>query len=131
MPELGLAGGDDQVTGEGDLQPARDREALDGGDQRLARPALDDAGEAAVADPRALAGHERLEVHPGAEAGAGAGDDAHRQVAVGVELVERLRHPFGHREVDRIARLRAVERDEQHAVAALGEDGLVGHGRTI
>ena len=54
-----------------------------------------------------------------------------REVAVGVELVERRRHPFGQREVDRIARLRAVERDEQHAVAALGEDGLVGHGRTI
>ena len=30
-----------------------------------------------------------------------------------------------------VARLGAVERDEQHAVAALGEDGLVGHGRTI
>ena len=54
-----------------------------------------------------------------------------RELAVGVELVERRRHPFGQRQVDRVARLRAVERDEQHAVAALGEDGLVGHGRTI
>ena len=53
------------------------------------------------------------------------------QVAVGVELVERRRHPLGQREVDRVARLRAVERDEQDAVAALGEDGLVGHGRRI
>ena len=93
--------------------------------------ALDDPGEAAVADPRALAGDEGLEVHAGAEARAGAGDDADREVAVGVELVERRRHALGQRQVDRVARLGAVERDEQHAVAALGEDGLVGHGRTI
>ena len=104
-PELGLAGGDDEVAGQRDLEPAGHREALDGGDERLARRALDDAREAAVADPRALAGHEGLEVHARAEARAGAGDDADREVAVGVELVERRRHPFGQRQVDRVARL--------------------------
>src|SRR5512133_2899919 len=130
-PELGLAGRDDEVAGERDLEPAGHREALDRSDQRLARAALDDAGEAAVADPRALAGDEGLEVHARAEARAGALDDADREVAVGVELVERRRHPFGQRQVDRVARFGTVERDEQDAVAALGEDGLVGHGRTI
>ena len=52
-------------------------------------------------------------------------------VAVRVELVERGRDPLGQREVDRVARLGAVERDEQDAVAALGQDEVVGHGRTI
>ena len=129
--ELGLAGGDDEVAGQRDLEPAGDGEALDRRDERLARGALGDAREPAVAHPRALAAHEGLEIHAGAEARAGAGDDADRKVALGVELVERRRHPFGQRQVDRVARVRAVERDEQHAVAALGEDGLVGHGRTI
>ena len=131
IAEPGPARGDDQVAGQRDLEPAGDREALDRGDERLARRALDDAREAAVADPRALAGDEGLEVHAGAEARARAGEDADREVAVGVELVERRGDPLGQRQVDRVARLGAVERDEQHAVAALGEDGLVGHGRTI
>ena len=39
--------------------------------------------------PRALAGDERLQVHPGAEAVAGAGQDADREAVIGVELVER------------------------------------------
>ena len=46
--ELGARGGDDQVAGQRDLEAARDREALDRGDERLARRALDDAREAAA-----------------------------------------------------------------------------------
>src|SRR5689334_18483244 len=38
-PELRLAGRDDEVAGQRDLEPAGHREALDGGDERLARRA--------------------------------------------------------------------------------------------
>jgi hypothetical protein len=52
-------------------------------------------------------------------------------VAVGVELVERGRHPFGHREVDALRACGRLSVMSSTPVAALGEDGLVGHGRTI
>ena len=51
--EARVARGDDQVAGQRDLEPAGQRVALDRGDQRLARRALRDAGEAAVARPTA------------------------------------------------------------------------------
>ena len=51
------------------------------------------------------------------------------RLVVGVELVERVGHALRERGVDGVAHLGAVERDDQDAVAALGEDGgLVGHG---
>ena len=71
-PHLGALGGDDQVAGERDLHAAGDGEALDRRDQRLARGALGDAGEAAVAEPGRLALDERAEVHARAEEAAGA-----------------------------------------------------------
>ena len=76
---------------ERDLQAPRDGEALDRRDQRLARGALGDPAEAAVAEPRRLALDERAEVHAGAEVAAGAGEHADRQLVVGVELVQRAR----------------------------------------
>src|SRR5206468_7269325 len=100
-----------QVTRERDLEAARHGEALDRGDQRLARGALDDAGEAAVADPGALPGDERLEVHAGREALARAGEHADLELLGVVELVEGVGDPLGEIAVDRVARLRPVERD--------------------
>ena len=75
--------------------PPATREALDRGDQRLARGALGDAGEAAVAEPRRLALDERAEVHAGAEEAARAGEHADRQAVVAVELVERAGDALG------------------------------------
>ena len=66
---------------------------------------------------------------PAQNALARAGEDADRQLVVGVELVERRGDPLGDRAVDRVARVGPVEGDEQDAVAALGEDSLVGHAR--
>ena len=46
-PNVASVGGDDQVAGQHDLEPARDGVPLDGRDERLVRRLLDDAGEAA------------------------------------------------------------------------------------
>ena len=127
MPSLAPARRDDQVAGERDLEAAGDGEALDRGDDRLARRALDDAGEAAALDVRALALDEGLQVHAGAEALAGAGEDRHLQVVVGVEAVERGGDAGGQRGVDRVARVGTVERDQEHAAVGLGENCLLCH----
>ena len=121
--QLGALGGDDQVAGERDLHAAGDGEALDRGDQRLARGALGDAGEAAVAEPGRLAADERAQVHAGAEEAAGAGEHADRQRVVAVELVQRARDARGDGGVDGVAHLGAVERDQQDVAAPLGEHG--------
>ena len=57
----------------------------------LSEDALDDTGEAAARDPRHLSAGEGLQIHAGAEIAAGARDNCHRQLGVGVELVERCR----------------------------------------
>ena len=51
--EPGAPRGDDEVAGQRDLEAAGDREALDRRDERLARRALDDAGEPAAPRHRA------------------------------------------------------------------------------
>src|SRR6478672_8674393 len=68
-------GRDEQVAGQGDLEAARDREALHGRDERLARGALRDAREAAIVDVGPLSLDERTEIHARGEALAGAGED--------------------------------------------------------
>src|SRR5699024_12780374 len=50
--ELGLARCDDEVTGENDLEAARECVAFDGRDEWLARRLLDDASEAASIEDR-------------------------------------------------------------------------------
>ncbi len=89
--ELGPGGRHHQVAGQRNLQTAGHGKALDGRDQRLARSALGDPGEATVAHPRPFAGHERLQVHARAEAAPGTGQDADRERVVCVQLVERAR----------------------------------------
>ena len=63
----------------------------------LSRRALGDAGEAAALDVRALAGHERLQVHAGAERAARAGEDrrpaARRRRRAGPAPRRRPRRP--------------------------------------
>ena len=123
MPSFAPRGRDDQVAGQRDLEAAGDREALDRGDQRLARGALGDAGEAAVADPGALAGDEGLEVHARAEARPGAREDADAQRRRRRRARRaRRRRP---RRARRLTALRASGRlsvIEQDVAAALGQD---------
>src|SRR4051794_1345291 len=126
--ELRALGGDDQVTGQRDLQSTGDGEALDCGDQRLLRRLLHDPGEAAVARPWPLAGGERLQVHAGAEALALAGDDADAELVGRVELVECGGHRLGHREIDGVPRVGSVQHDQQDSVAAFGQKWLLVHG---
>ncbi len=45
-------------------------------------------------------------------------------LSLAVEALERRRDPLRHREVDRVARLGPVERDQQDAAGGLGEDRL-------
>ena len=80
--------------------------------------ALDDPGEAAALDPRALPRHERLEVHPRAERAPAPVRIADLQLVLRVEAVERRGDALGHREVDGVARVGPVEGDEQDAVGA-------------
>ena len=95
--------------------------ALDRGDQRLVeqealQQRLDDArGDARTCSRRRFServagvrlGH-RLEVGAGAEAAAGAGEDRHPDVGVGVDLVPRLAHALHHRRRQRVAALGPV-----------------------
>jgi hypothetical protein len=65
---------------------------------------------------------------PAQKPAARAGEDRRPTARCRVELVERGADALGDRAVDRVAGLGPVERDQQDAVAALGEDSLVGHG---
>ena len=79
--ELGALRRHQEVAREGDLEAAGQGEPLDRGDQRLAEPLLQEADEAG----RRARRRERLEVHAGREAPAGAGEHAGAELLVGVE----------------------------------------------
>ncbi len=63
--------------------------------KRLDRTAPHDPGKAAIAYPGPLAGDERLQIHAGAEALAGAGEHPDAERVLAVELVERGGDAFG------------------------------------
>ena len=125
IPRRAPASRDDQIARQRDLQPARHRKPLDRGDQGLARGTLGDARKASVARVGPLARDERLEVHAGAEALAGAGEHADGQPRVVVELVERVGDSLRDGCVDRVALIGAVDRDQEDPVPTLGQDGFV------
>lgn len=128
QPELGVPRRDDHVAGQGHLAAAGERVALDGGDQRLGRRALGDAGEPAALDGGVVAGQEALEVHPGAERPARAGEDADGQVLAGVELVDGRRDPLRHLAVDRVAGLGAIDGDDEDCAVFFGKHRVVAGG---
>ena len=123
--EHGVARRDAQVAPQRELEPARDREAFDRGDDRLReqharRPHRSVAvGHA----PVAAAVADRLEVGARAERAAGAGE--HRDVVrvVGVEVAERIGEERRGRAVDRVAHLGAVDRDDRDATLVFDVDG--------
>ena len=63
---------------------------------------------------------DRLQVGAGAEGhAAGAGEDQHARVVVGLEALEGLAERLGGRPVDRVAALLAVDRDDRGRARAL------------
>ena len=122
MPNLASLVRHHEIAGDHQLQPACQRVPLDRGDQRLGGRLLDDPAEAAPLDARAFAAQETLEVHSRAERAPRAGEDAHTQIVLGIELVHRRRDPLGRGLGHRVLRLGPVYGDDQHAVTNLAQD---------
>ena len=123
-PSVESSRGDPQVAPQRQLEPAGQAPAGDRGDRRLRRDHAREAERAArVVQARAEA-LDRLQVGAGAERhAAGAGEDQHARVVVGLEAVVGVGDQLGGGPVDRVAPLLAVDRDERRGAAA-----LVGHG---
>ena len=125
-----------QLALQDDVEPDADREAVDGGDQRLFQV---DVLRLAAAAPvehrivrvlvrRALAlrlvfGQE-LDVAPGAERLAGAGDDADVDVGIEADVAPAGAHLGVRKRVQRVAHLGSVERDVRDVPLLLVDDVL-------
>jgi hypothetical protein len=117
---------DQQVAGERQLQPAAERMAVDGGDDRLVEvPELGQAGESAgavielppLADLGAAVG--RLDVPASREDPlAGGGDNADAQLRIVAQTDEGLAQQAAGDDIDGVD-LRPVERDLEHVAALL------------
>src|SRR5215471_2926699 len=129
-----LAGHPD-VGGLEDLGAARDGRPLDGGDQRLGQPApleqrLDHRGVPVPGAIRGVLVVHGLQVGPGAERAARAGQHADPDPGIGVHLVPGLAHQGHHRAAEGVARPGPVHRDDQDVPPALDERvRLRGRGR--
>ena len=115
--ELGRTRGDHQVGRQHHLGAARQGVAFDGGDQRLARRPLGEA-DAAAGNRHYLSRGERLQIHPGTEIATGAGEHRDREVGVVVEFVDRVGQSLADRKVHRVARLGAIDGDDQDPALA-------------
>jgi AcrR family transcriptional regulator len=118
------ARGDDEVAGDGHLEPAGHGVSLDGGDERLLRRLAGHAREASVGIAGLHPPTERPQVHAGGEPAARPGQDGHRQPVVGVEPLQRRADGFGGHSVDRVADLRPVDREHEDTLAFLDADRL-------
>ena len=123
--EGGIRAGDAQVAAQGEGQAGGKAVAVDGGDDRLPDALGSEAAPTALLAPivgdilRAL--HEVASRTKGLFASAG--DDRDQESIVVLELVPCFAELAVHFRIDAVHRLRAVERDEQCAVAAFGADG--------
>jgi hypothetical protein len=135
--ELRPLGRDPQVAGQGKLEPAGEGPPVHRGDHRL-RDLVQAPGQAAQAEVDDFAHPlwRRLDVvlrNVGAQVGAraegvaGAAKDGYVEVLVVAEVGPDLAQGRVHRRVDRVLRLRAVERDRGDPVPLLIED-RIGHG---
>ncbi len=122
-PKRRLARRDDEVAGQHDLEAAPEGGALHGGDQGLA---ASPPYEAVLAAPGRDVVAARGQVAAGAEHLPGAGEDAHPQLVVVVELVERIVELVGHGAVDGVALRRPLHRDHEHVLVALSSDQRLG-----
>ena len=110
-----VARGDAQVAPQRELEPARDRVALDRGDHGLRQQHPRRSHRAVALGLNAVAAvvADRLQVGAGAERAARAGE--HRDVVrvVGVERAERVGELGRGRAIDRVAALGPVDRDDR------------------
>ena len=119
--EPGRARRDDEIAGEGDLQPAAQGGTLDGGDQRFAAAAADDAVLTAALRHVVAAGGQ---VTSRTEDIGVPREDAGPQVSIVVELVEGVVERVGHRPVDGVPLLGPCHRDDQDAAVTTSPDQI-------
>jgi hypothetical protein len=114
-----VLGGHAQVAPQGQLQPAGDRMALDCGNDRLGQGHAGRSHRtiAAFFDAVAPALRDGLEVGPGAEGAAGAGEYRDRLRVIDIECPKGLGQRLGGRAVHRVAEPRAVDGDDGDVVA--------------
>ncbi|HKN40544.1 MAG TPA: hypothetical protein VJ456_15715 [Acidimicrobiia bacterium] len=131
-PNSALAEANAEVAPAGQLHPAGEAVAVDGGDRRLARV---EVGEADGPRPLGVGVAEQLvevlQVGAGAErAVTGAGDHQHVGRVVGGEGVDPLGQTHGHGGGDAVVGLGPVERDQRDG-AALVDEQLVHTGTSL
>ena len=122
MSNRAAARGQTNVAREREVHPGSDCGAVDRGDRRQRRSG--DADEALVdtAQAAALRAAEVRQVGAGAERWRRAGDDDGAYVVIRLETVHRFDDLVDHRQVQRVAPLGVVERDNGDAVADLDVD---------
>ena len=124
--EDGGARGDSEIAPQRELQTARDRGAFDGGDHGLSERKTRRAHRTELAvrgDRSRLAVGNRLEIGPGAEASARAGQHRHVGGRVGVEALEGVKQGARGRKVDGVAPLRTFDRHHRDAPVDAGRNG--------
>ena len=89
QPEFRVLRRDDQVAGQRHLEATAERPSFDGRDERLAHHGLGEPAESTTGKDWGLPVRERLQVHARAERPAGAGEHAHRQRRIGIQLIQR------------------------------------------
>ena len=122
-------GGDPQVAAEREVEAVAGGRAVQRGDdgvfiswsvtvgRSLVRPSDRAATGPALSDAAAAdagARHRVLDVEPGAESGAGAGEDRAPHAAVALDALDGLAELHEHRHRDRVASVRTVEGDRGH-----------------
>ena len=119
--EFGVLRRDDQVGGQHHFESAAQRPSFDGRDEWFAYHRLGEPAESTTGKDRGLPVRERLRDPAGAECSAGAGEDAHRQCRVGVQLIESDGQLDGDVAADGVLLCRAVDGDRQDTVMWFGE----------
>src|SRR5437773_2345795 len=128
-----MLGGDDDVAGERQLEPAAEREAVHRRDQRLPEiVARDQSSEAALRHARHTVQRGPLEVVAGREGAiTRAGQDRHPDLGVGHHVVPHAREFLVGRRMERVHHLRAVDRHVRDPIALLVADERAPHFRVV
>ena len=132
QPEPGPLLGDDEIAGQRQLGAATEGGAVDGGDGRFVDVMLHVAREAPVAMvgvEQVLPARDGLQIGSRAEGFTGTGDHHGAHFWIVLRLLQRVTDRGADRGVDGVARLGAVDRDEQDVAPPLGESG--GGGRSL
>jgi hypothetical protein len=135
--ELRGGAGDPDVGRLQDLGAAGDAGALDGGDERLLQAVVAEEGLPVQVGVGGEAGLplvvgrvvHLLEVTPGREVAAGAGEDGDPDAVVAVDHLPGIGQAGQHLQIERVARLGAVHDQGDDVTFAL--DQQVAHGPTI